>query len=347
MKKNKLILSATFIIAMAICVSAQTKTFSGYVNGSPVQMTLTRDGEKLSGTYFYTRIGKDLKLAGTIDAEGNFNLKESDAAGKTTGEFTGKWTEESYQNGAQLSGEWRKPNSEESLGFIVSEQVIEFVNGGKFSTKSFAEKNKPKKFEIAVDYPVLSGANPANQTKFNQLAKMRAMSSSTGFRKSMMSQTAADLKNFPSGMTNTLGVGYNVEWATENVVSISFLVSEFTGGAHGNYYTDTLNFDLKTGKEIKMSDLFQPGSKYLKKLSDYSIADLKTRLGEMSDDEWIKTGAGEKAENFGSWNLTKKGLMINFDPYQVAAYAAGPQTVIIPYAELSGVWRKDKMFAGK
>lgn len=347
MLKNNLILSVIFIIAMAFCVSAQTKKFSGYVNGIPVQMTLTRDGEKLSGTYFYTRFGKDLKLAGTIDAEGNFKLKESDTGGKTTGEFTGKWTEESYQNGAQLSGEWRKPKSDETSGFIASEQIIEFTGGGKFASKSFAEKNKPKKFEISVDYPVLSGVNPAIETKFNQLAKTRAMSSVTEFRKAMMAQTAADLKSFPAGMTNTLGVSYNVEFANENIVSISFLLSEYTGGAHGNFATETLNFDLKSGKEIKLADLFQPGAKYLKKLSDYSINDLKTRLGEMSDEEWIKNGASENAENFGSWNLTKKGLMINFDPYQVAAYAAGPQTVIIPYSELSGIWRKDMMFAGK
>jgi hypothetical protein len=347
MLKNKIILSAILIIAATVCVSAQTKIFSGYVNGIPVQISLTRDGDKLSGTYFYTRIGKNLNLAGTIDAEGNFKLKETDASGKTTGEFSGKWSETANTNGAMLEGEWRKPNSDESLGFIAGEQVIEFSGGGKFTTKSFSEKNKPKKFEIAVDYPVLSGVNPATETKFNELAKSRAMSGVADFRKAMMKQTAADLKNFPKGMSNSMGVSYNVEFANENMVSISFLVSEYTGGAHGNYATDTLNFDLKTGKEIKLADLFQPGANYLKKLSEYSINDLKTRLGEMSDEEWIKTGAGEKADNFSSWSLTKKGLMITFDPYQVAAYAAGAQTVIIPYAELAGIWRKDKMFAVK
>ena len=28
--------------------------------------------------------------------------------------------------------------------------------------------------------------------------------------------------------------------------------------------------------------------------------------------------------------MTKKGLLITFPPYQVAAYAYGPQTVIVP-----------------
>ena len=339
MLKNKLILSTILIIATAICVSAQTKTFGGYISGIPVKISLVREGEKLSGTYFYTRIGTKLNLNGTIDAEGNFKLKETDAAGKTTGGFTGKWTEEANDNGAQLEGEWRKTSSSESLGFVANEQVIEFTNG-KFSSKTFAEKNKLKKFEISVEYPVISGVNIASATKFNELAKVRSISSVAEFRKAMMAQTAADVKNFPSGMTNTLDVGYNVEWATDDFVSISFMTSEFTGGAHGNYYTSALNFDLKTGKEIKLADLFEPNSAYLKKISDYSIADLKTRLGEMSDDEWITNGAGNNAENYESWFLTKKGLMITFNPYQVAAYAAGMQTVIIPYSELSEILRK-------
>ena len=61
----------------------------------------------------------------------------------------------------------------------------------------------------------------------------------------------------------------------------------------------------------------------------------------MSDDEWIGRGAGANADNFQNWNLTKKGLMFTFDQYQVAAYAAGPQTVIIPFDKLKNILRKD------
>ena len=59
----------------------------------------------------------------------------------------------------------------------------------------------------------------------------------------------------------------------------------------------------------------------------------------MSDDEQIKDGAGALAKNFKSWNVTRKGILINFDPYQVAAYAAGPQEVLIPYGKLKSVLR--------
>jgi len=347
MKKHILIFTALLIFAVQIYAQTISKNFRGYVNGIPVQMSLIRDGEKLSGTYFYTRIGKDLKLNGTIDSEGNFKLTETDSAGKITGEFSGKWEELADSNGATISGEWRKPNSEDSLGFIASEQMIEFTNGAKFTAKNFSEINKPKKFEITIEYPEIAGVNPAFAAKFNQLSKSRSMALYAAFKKDMMAQTAADLRNFPKGMTNTLDVNYSIEWATDEIISISFINSTYTGGAHGNYLTETLNFDLKNGKELKLADLFQTGVNYLKTISDYSIADLKTKLDEMSDDDWIKNGAGPSAENYSSWNLTKKGLMITFDPYQVAAYAAGMQNVMIPYSKLENVWRKDKMFAAK
>jgi hypothetical protein len=37
----------------------------------------------------------------------------------------------------------------------------------------------------------------------------------------------------------------------------------------------TLNYDLKNGKQLKLSDLFKPGAKYLQAISSYCIADLK------------------------------------------------------------------------
>jgi len=36
-------------------------------------------------------------------------------------------------------------------------------------------------------------------------------------------------------------------------------------------------------------------------------------------------------------NLEAEGLRITFDPYQVAAYAAGPQVLFIPYSELQSI----------
>jgi hypothetical protein len=39
----------------------------------------------------------------------------------------------------------------------------------------------------------------------------------------------------------------------------------------------------------------------------------------MLEDDMIQTGASARADNYQAWTITKKGLWIVFDPYQVAA----------------------------
>ncbi|MFO7584726.1 MAG: DUF3298 domain-containing protein, partial [Anaerolineales bacterium] len=42
-------------------------------------------------------------------------------------------------------------------------------------------------------------------------------------------------------------------------------------------------------------------------------------------------GAEPLPENYRNWNLTYEGLLITFDEYQVAPYAAGMQQVLVPF----------------
>ncbi|MDQ5844493.1 MAG: RsiV family protein, partial [Acidobacteriota bacterium] len=112
-----------------------------------------------------------------------------------------------------------------------------------------------------------------------------------------------------------------------------------------NSYSEVVNFDLKTGKPLKLADLFNPGSKFLQAISTYSIQDLKKqsteKLDSLLDDDWIQRGAGPKADNYKSWSITRKGLGIYFDSYQVGPYAAGPQRVVVPYSALKDIIKPD------
>ena len=339
-----LIVTAFFVQAQA---QSKPKVFRGYLSGKNIQMTLTRNGNKLSGTYFYQKIGKDLTLTGMIDADGNFKLEEFAPNGAKTGTFSGQWKEGEDKNGVSLEGEWINPKNKESLGFFAEEQMINFSGDQKLVDKTFAETNKPKMFEITAVYPELTGVEPLIAANFNKLVKDAVMRRVSEFRKNMMSLTAEDLKYTKQlGVNNYLETSYSVELANDNIVSLYFQNSDFEGGAHPNHYSFTLNYDLKSGKEVKLADLFKPNSNYLQKISDYSIQKLKIEAGEMSDEEWIKTGAGPEADNFSSWNITDKGILITFDPYQVAAYAAGPQEVLIPYSQLKNILRDGSAVSG-
>lgn len=338
-----------FLLAFAIQIQAQTvaRTFRGYLSGKPIQMTLTRDGDKLSGTYFYTKYKTDLKLSGTIDATGKFKLQETEAAGKKTGEWEGVWKDEPNNSGIFLEGNWKKPGAkdDDNLYFIATEQIIEFTNGVKLIDKNFKQENKAKRSTIENTYPEITGVDAATAAKFNAAVKKIVDGANDDYRKSVAEFTAADIKSLPGGMGLSNEVSYDVALANDDVVSLIFYNYNFMGGAHGSTSSTTFNYDLKNNRELKLADVFEPNSNYLKELSDYSIADLKPRVGEMTDDEWLSKGAAADAENYRSWNLTKKGLQVTFDQYQVAAYAAGPQTVIVPYSKLQSILRKNGISA--
>ncbi len=331
-----------------IAVNPGQKIFRGMINGTSFEMRIAReDGGKLSGTYFYTKIRKDLKLAGTIDADGKFKLQETDAAGKKTGEWEGVWKDDPNSNGISLEGSWKKPGAKanDSFSFYATEQVIEFTNGVKLTDKFIKEANKAKRSTIESVYPEISGADAATTAKFNQTVKEIVTNANDSYRKNLADFTADDIKTLPGGVSLSNEISYDVALANNDFVSLSFYDYSFTGGVHGNTSSTTLNYDLKNNRALKLADIFEPNANYLKAISDYSIADLKPRVGDMSDEEWLAKGAAAAAENFGSWNLTNKGLMFTFDQYQVAAYAAGPQTVVIPYAKLKNILRKNSFAA--
>lgn len=342
--KKTISVAALFLLAFVFRTNAQTETkyYSGTIDESRVQMTLQRNGGELKGTYFYVKFGKNLNLSGSIDGEGNFTLTEKNSLGVKTGEFSGKLSIEEESGDATLNGEWKNPAGTKTLSFYLNEQKIYFTNGARLTPKSFEEKNKPKIFEISAEYPEVSGISPLVAAKFNQIAKVLVMNEVAKFKKDLLAQTAEDLKFMKDlGGTNTVEIGYSITHADDKIVSVLFGNSYYTGGAHPNGYSFTLNFDLKTGRELKLAELFKPNSDYLKVISDYSIKNLKENFAEDADDEWIRTGAGADEKNFRSWNITKKGLEINFDSYQVAPYVAGPQEVVIPFEELKNVLRAD------
>src|SRR5712692_2075120 len=57
--------------------TGQTTHFKGSIGEKlDLQMKLTRDGDKVTGSYFYQKIGAKIDLRGAIDKDGNVALEE-------------------------------------------------------------------------------------------------------------------------------------------------------------------------------------------------------------------------------------------------------------------------------
>lgn len=320
----------------------QTKYFKGSIGSSlDLQMKLVRTGDQLAGSYFYQKIGTRINLRGNVDKDGNLTLEEFDPAGKQTGLFKGIWTVNATDGLINLVGNWSKPpgekGSDKKTAFSVHEEPIAFTGDVEIGSKQIKESNKKLMYEIAAQYPQITGGNNPNFEKFNQAARVSVTKKVAGFRKDVQPEGEETEEPRPEGsMGSDLSVSYDVVLAQDDLVSIKFDVgSYYQGAAHPNSYSDVLNYDLKNGKQLKLSDLFKPGAKFLQAIATYCIADLKKQAqakGLLEDQ--IESGAAAKADNYQSWTITKRGLGITFDAYQVGPYAAGPQFVLVPYSTL-------------
>ena len=69
-----------------------------------------------------------------------------------------------------------------------------------------------------------------------------------------------------------------------------------------------LNFDLKNGKQLKLSDLFKPGAKFLQAIATYCIGDLKKQAKDKGLLDEEREGRGGEVRQLRSWTITKRGL---------------------------------------
>lgn len=311
------------------------KIFRGSVGDNKLQMTLHREGDKLSGTYFYQKVGSDISLKGSINSQGDFTLQEFDNNGKQTGEFKGKWSEAAGLPSATMEGTWAKPNSKQTLSFYATQQMVEITNGSRVVTKEIKEDNKKEKYSIDAEYPELTGASNPNADKFNQEVKNLIAKETKGFKEGVAEVSADEDAPPDTGNGSDIRIVYDVSLATDDLISVIFDISAYSqGAAHPNNYSQVLNYDLKTGRSLKLADLFKPNSDYLSAISRYAVSDLKKQSGQDADNEWLERGAGPDTDNYLKWNISRKGLAITFDPYQVASYAEGAKHVIVPYSAL-------------
>ena len=319
---------------------AQTKHFKGSIGSSlDLQMKLVRTGDQLAGSYFYQKVGTRIDLRGNVDKDGNLTLEEFDKSGKQTGLFKGLWSVDPSDGLATLAGNWSKPptekDSDKKTAFSVHEEPIAFTGDTDLVLKQIKESNKKLMYEIDAHYPQITGGSNPNFEKFNQVVRASVTKRVAGFRKDLAPKEGEEPP--PEGsMGSDLGVSYQVMLAQDDLISVEFDIENYyQGAAHPNTFTEVVNYDLKNGKPLKLADLFKPGAKYLQAIANYCIADLKKQAKDKGLlDEEIQNGAAPNAKNYQSWTITRKGLGINFDAYQVGPYAAGPQYVLVPYSSL-------------
>jgi hypothetical protein len=208
---------------------------------------------------------------------------------------------------------WGLKSSRQPTTTTSSDQPVVVEQWPSKEVKKQTITDNSKTSSISAEYPETS--RPDITAKFKSFVE----TSIATFK----ADTAGMPEDFPPV---TLDITYD---EASNAVADNYIFHIYsdTGGAHGLESTKTFSFD-SVGEPITLENLFINKTKGLQLVSDYVKQDLLKR--QFADSKWISEGAAPTDENYQNFTVDEKGITVLFDPYQVAAYAAGQQTVVVP-----------------
>ncbi len=201
----------------------------------------------------------------------------------------------------------------------------------------------------AVTYPVFSGLDTsvsvALQKSIDKAVSMSNPEATGQTMKQMGDGFIRDFEEFKNDIPEfSAGWSYKadieVEVLTDTLLSLSVQEEYYTGGAHGGHGVYYINIDPRSGRQFTLDNMFKPGYKepltavaekvfrQVRELPD--TASLGDNFFEFPDDQF------QLNENYG---FKQEGIVFFYNNYEIAAYAAGPTELLIPYEELKD-WLK-------
>ncbi len=124
----------------------------------------------------------------------------------------------------------------------------------------------------------------------------------------------------------------NITFENESIITIKLESYIYTGGAHGYGTNRFLNFDKIISKELYQEDLFNN----LDEFKTYAETLFRKQENIPAEGSINNTGFMFETENFylpDNLGYTEDGLLLFYEPYEIASFADGPITLTIPYAE--------------
>jgi hypothetical protein len=125
----------------------------------------------------------------------------------------------------------------------------------------------------------------------------------------------------------------DVKYKSENIINIEIKHYTYTGGAHGYQGMRSLLFDPNTGKIITQDQLFKDRNSF----RTFVEKKFRTKYNIPENGSINATGFMFEDDTFQlPQNLfyTDKGLLLFYNPYEVASYADGTKELLLPYNEV-------------
>lgn len=246
-----------------------------------------------------------------------------DASGNTTGKQDGTGTDASGQ-GTGASG---TEQGVQHIPLTVAEYSLSATKPDSYATMAQCDY-----FTLELD------AETAKQYPALQRALVQAAKDETAHAQKSIAELSAEYQELTADWSEyegymTEAVKPHVMRADSRIVSVLCNFQDYHGGAHGYYYSYGLNYDVASGRELKLSDVVSKKEKFIELVRDKFEE-------KYANDTYMLTNAGEYLSSLGDeeyastpWIMDSESITLFFAPYVLGTYADGAQEVSIYFDE--------------
>ena len=315
----------------------------GTIGTYPVTFYLFSDRETYSGYYYYDAKELPIYFHGTDTASsGKLELtayNESDSLEAFSLTFDGR----------EATGNWSMSGKTLPVSLVKADMPFQFAYTGLKDSAVLSDtiRNSPKANGEA--YTVWPAGNSATDRFIQkQIALLydekNPANTAEGILKSYLSGyfkeyredsfNREDLEVMGERLNYELLADMRVAYLSHRLMALSFAVSSYTGGAHGNHATFYRPLDLQNRKVLTLTDILKrEGIQQLRPLLENTYR----RQHGLEPGQSLHEDGGllvDKIEPNDNFYVTGKGLVFSYSPYEIAPYAAGEVVLMIPYTQL-------------
>lgn len=214
------------------------------------------------------------------------------------------------------------------FSIFATSVFAENINKVKIVEKSIEEDTE--KYEVKVKYPVVVGGNEEIISKINNRIEKYTLDWINDI-KLLSEEYSKEYEKMGNEMPKMEAYSLYEVYDTEEFISIPATYYQYTGGAHGLTTKLTYNYDLNTGKEIKLNDLFKKDFDYKSIINKVIREDIAKEPSVYFENGALFKGVDENQ----AYYLSRDGIIIYFQQYEIAPYASGIREFKIPYDVLN------------
>lgn len=193
---------------------------------------------------------------------------------------------------------------------------------------------------VKISYPQLINLqNKDVQNKINLLLENYFSQALQNYQE--FTSDSEYIADYPADMAFYFETSFRTTYLTNDFFSVVMDYNEFTGGAHGNYFSQGYNFRLSDGELFYLSDIIKESQ--LENLSLFCEQEILKQFeaNSLSDVLFEDEINIKEDQDF----FIKPGyLVIQFDPYEIGPYSMGSIEVEISFDRIKNLLKPNIKF---